>query len=108
MLMESRLTSAQIKHLKALGALLEPVLRIGKEGLSDKFLRSVEEALDCHELIKVRFADFKEQKKELAPLLAAKTGSALVMRVGNVAVLYRQQTDPSKRKIKFAAPADPS
>jgi len=37
----------------------------------------------------VKFDDFKEQKKELAPQLAEKSGSHLVTRVGNVVVLYR-------------------
>jgi RNA-binding protein len=42
-----------------------------------------------HELVKIKFSDFKEQKKELAPLLAEKTSSHLIMRVGNVMVLHR-------------------
>ena len=37
----------------------------------------------------VKFSDFKEEKKTLAPQLAEKTGSELIMRVGNVAVLFR-------------------
>ena len=39
--------------------------------------------------MKIKFADFKDQKKELAPQLAEKTGSHLIMRVGNVMVLHR-------------------
>ena len=39
--------------------------------------------------VKVKFEEFKEQKKELAPQLAEKSGSHLVTRVGNVVVLYR-------------------
>jgi RNA-binding protein YhbY len=39
----------------------------------------------------VKFASHKEEKKALAPLLAKVTGSFLVMRVGNVAVLYRKR-----------------
>jgi RNA-binding protein len=45
--------------------------------------------LKHHELVKVKFDEFKEQKKELAPQLAEKSGSHLVTRVGNVVVLYR-------------------
>ena len=56
-------------------------------------------ALDQHELIKVKFVDHKEQKKELAPQLAQSTQSVLVTRIGNVVVLYRQQSDPEKRKV---------
>jgi RNA-binding protein len=94
-----QLSSAQIRQLKALGQRLEPILRVGKAGLSPDFLASVKEALACHELIKVKFASFKEEKKQLAPVLAEKTSSALVMLVGNVAVLYRQQPDPKRRRV---------
>ena len=97
--MSDPLSNLQIRKLKSMGQLLEPILKLGKEGLSEAFLRSVEEALKCHELIKIKFVAFKEEKKELTPLLAKKTQSLAVMRVGNVAVLYRAQPDPAKRKI---------
>ncbi|HEY9509535.1 MAG TPA: YhbY family RNA-binding protein [Verrucomicrobiae bacterium] len=83
------LGNAKIRQLKATAQRLEPILKIGKAGLSDGFLRSVDEVLTQHELVKIKFAEFKEQKKELAPQLAEKTGSHLIMRVGNVMVLYR-------------------
>ncbi len=37
----------------------------------------------------MKFDEFKEQKKELAPQLAEKSQSHLVTRVGNIVVLYR-------------------
>jgi RNA-binding protein len=83
------LTNAQIRKFKAAAQLLEPMLKVGKAGLSDGFIASVSDVLDQHELVKIKFAEFKDQKKELAPLLAEKTGSHLVMRVGNVMVLHR-------------------
>ena len=83
------LTNPQIRKFKAAAQLLEPLLKVGKAGLSDGFIRTVSEELDRHELVKIKFAEFKEQKKELAPLLAEKTGSHLIMRVGNVMVLHR-------------------
>lgn len=97
----SELKTRQITKLKGLGQLLEPVVRVGHAGLSEAFLASLNRALDDHELVKVKFSDFKDQKKELSPKLAELTGSHLVMRVGNVAVLYRQQADPARQKIKF-------
>lgn len=97
----TELNNKQISKLKGMGQLLEPVVRVGHAGLSDAFLASLNQALDDHELVKVKFADFKEQKKELSPKLAELTGSNLIMRVGNVVVLYRQQADPAKRKIQF-------
>jgi RNA-binding protein len=91
--MPEPLTNSQIRKFKAAAQLLEPMLKVGKAGLSEGFIRSVSEALDQHELVKIKFAEFKEQKKELAPLLAEKTGSHLVMRVGNVMVLHRPRAE---------------
>lgn len=85
------LTNAKIRELKARAQLMKPMLKVGHDGLSPQFLAELNETLQHHELVKVKFADFKEQKKQLAPQLAEKTGSELIMRVGNVAVLYRSK-----------------
>lgn len=87
--MLERLTNSQISKFKSAAQLLDPMLKVGKAGLSEGFIKSVDVALSQHELVKIKFADFKEQKKELAPLLAEKTSSHLIMRVGNVMVLHR-------------------
>jgi RNA-binding protein len=84
-------SNAQIRDLKARAQLLKATFKVGKEGLSPQFLAALDDALKHHELVKVKFDDFKEQKKELAPQLAQKSGSQLVMRVGNVVVLYRSK-----------------
>ncbi|MDD5140816.1 MAG: YhbY family RNA-binding protein [Verrucomicrobiales bacterium] len=83
------LTNSQIRKFKAAAQQLEPMLKVGKAGLSEGFIRSVDAALAQHELVKIKFSEFKEQKKELAPQLAEKTASHLVIRVGNVMVLHR-------------------
>lgn len=87
--MLERLPNSQISKFKSAAQLLDPMLKVGKAGLSEGFIKSVDAALTQHELVKIKFADFKEQKKELAPLLAEKTSSHLIMRVGNVMVLHR-------------------
>lgn len=83
------LPQAQVQELKARAQRLKATLKIGKEGLSPQFLAALDEVLNHHELVKVKFDGFKEQKKELAPQLAEKCGSHLVTRLGNVVVLYR-------------------
>jgi RNA-binding protein len=95
------LTNPQIRHLKALAQHLEPVLHLGKNGMSEAFLKSLDEALARHELVKVKFSAFKEEKKELSPIIAEKSGSHLITRVGNVLVLFREQPNPSLRQIRF-------
>ena len=83
------LSNAQIRDLKAQAQRLKATLKIGKEGLSPQFLAALDEVLTHHQLVKVKFDEFKEQKKELAPQLAEKSGSHLITRVGNVVVLFR-------------------
>lgn len=90
------LTNAQMRALKAEAQRRKALLKIGKEGLSAPFLSALDEALRHHELVKVKFDDFKEQKKELAPQLAEKSHSHLVTRVGNVVVLYRPKPPEDK------------
>lgn len=96
---ESRLPGPHLRRLKALGQLLKPVVHLGKGGMSEGFLATVERALVDHELIKVKFDQGKEQKRSLAAEVAARTGSVVVQKVGHVVVLYRQHPDPTRRKV---------
>lgn len=99
--MNERLPNSTISKLKGIAQRLDPVLSLGKAGASESFLKSLDEALALHELVKIKFAAFKDERKEIAPQLAEKTGSHLVWIVGHVAVFYRQQPDPAKRKISI-------
>ena len=85
------LSGASLRALKARAQRLEPMLRIGKAGLSDAFFTALDEALTQQELVKVKFEQFKEQKKTLIPQIIERSRSQLVLRVGNVAVLYRKK-----------------
>jgi RNA-binding protein len=100
------LSNSEIRSLKARAQRLKATLKIGKEGLSPKFLAALDAALHHHELLKVKFEHFKDQKKELAPELALKSGSHLVARVGNVAVLFRPK--PAKESGGSAEKIDSS
>ena len=90
-LMLEPLANSQIRKLKATAQRLKPMFKVGKAGLSEGFVQSVATALAQHELVKIKFVEFKDQKQELAPQLAERTASHLIMRVGNVLVLHRPQ-----------------
>ena len=83
------LSNAEKRALKAKAQSLEPAVKLGHAGLNDAFVRAMDSALSLHELVKMKFSDFKDQKHELAPQIAEQTASTLVMQVGNVAVFYR-------------------
>jgi len=89
----------QRRYLRGLAHGLRPVVQVGKNGITSELLKAVNEALDVHELIKVKFVDFKEDRKVLSQEIGEKTSSEEVGLIGNVAIFYRQQPDEDKRKI---------
>jgi RNA-binding protein len=91
----------QKKHLKGLAHALKPVVQIGKEGLTEGVIQAVDEGLLRHELIKIKFTDFKDRKEGLTYEIEIKTGSERVGMIGHTAILYRPQADPKKRKISL-------
>ena len=99
------LKGSQRKQLRALAHGLAPVCYVGKNGLTDALLDSVRTALADHELIKVKFingrARAKEERKEWSARIAAETDSNLVGLIGNIAILYREQPDEEKRRIRL-------
>ncbi len=97
------LTGAQKKHLRGLAHDLKPVVRIGHGGLSETVLAGLEEALESHELIKIKFSDFRDAKRQLTAEINAQLGSQQVGAVGHVVILYRQARDPEKRRLRLPA-----
>lgn len=95
------LSSAQRQYLKGLAHHLKPVVQIGKNGLTDQVMVMIESALNAHELIKLKFIDFQEQKKEFSEEIVHRSSSERVGMVGNTLVIFRQHTDPEKRKISL-------
>ncbi|HWN94541.1 MAG TPA: YhbY family RNA-binding protein [Methylomirabilota bacterium] len=89
--MAEELSNRELRSLKARAQLLKPMLKVGKDGLSPAFLKAVDETLAHHELVKVKFDEFKEQRKELCPKLAESVSANLIMQVGHVVVLFRRK-----------------
>ena len=81
------------RQLKARAQLLDPVLKLGHAGITDAFVESLAHSLDHHGLVKIRFTDFKHEKKALAIQIATRSGAELIATVGNVAVYYRQPAE---------------
>ena len=97
-----KLKGSQKKYLRAQAHHLKPVVMIGAKGVTGQLTGSVDAALNDHELIKVKFGEFKEAKKEISQEIAGKTKSELVGLIGNIAIFYRQNPNPERRKIKLS------
>lgn len=90
------------KYLRRLAHHLKPVVYIGKGGVTETVVRSADEALEAHELIKAKFVDCKDRKRELTDELAEGANAICAGLIGNVAILYRQHPDEEKRKIDLS------
>ncbi|NGZ05598.1 MAG: ribosome assembly RNA-binding protein YhbY [Magnetococcales bacterium] len=95
------LTSGQRKYLRGLAHALQPVVWIGREGLSPAVLLELERTLTDHELIKVKFNEFKEEKQELAAEIVDQTMSVMAGMIGHVAIFYRPRPELEKRTIRL-------
>jgi RNA-binding protein len=97
-----KLKGSQRTYLRSLAHSLKPVIQIGKNGLTAELLQAIREALQAHELIKIKFIEFKEERKSLSKTIETETGAELVGLIGHVAIYYLQHPDPEKRKIPIA------
>lgn len=93
------LSSKQRAKLASMGQSLDPVVRLGRSGPTEGLLAALDKALDDHELVKLAFVDFKDERRDMAVELATATKSELVRSIGNVVLLYRPNSDPDARKI---------
>ena len=92
------LTEAQKKHLRGLGHGLKPLVMVGDAGLSESLLAEFESTLSHHELIKVRVrVGDRNARDEIIDKLCNTSSAELVQRIGNMALLYRE--NPEKKKI---------
>ena len=77
--------------LRSKGKSLEPILRIGKNGLTDSVIEEVKILLKNRKLIKIKLLkSSSKNKKEMINKIIENTDSELIESVGNVVVLYRK------------------
>jgi RNA-binding protein len=96
------LNEKQRRHLKGLAHPLKPVVLMGNSGLTPAVVAETDRALTDHELIKVRLPGAERDQRDAAlASLAERTSSALVTRIGHVAVLYR----PNPQLPRIVLPA---
>ncbi|MHC1692161.1 MAG: ribosome assembly RNA-binding protein YhbY [Sphaerochaetaceae bacterium] len=93
------MNSATRNFLRKRAHELKPVVMVGKNGNDERIVKALNEALHAHELVKIRFQDFEEDRREIAEELATSTQSEVVTIIGHVATLFRQNRLPEERLI---------
>lgn len=96
--MSLALTNAQIRFLRGQAHELKAMLQVGGKGVTDALVAEVGNALDQHELIKVKVAsDDRDERDAMIAELAGRAQASLVQRIGHTAVLFRP--NPDRRRI---------
>lgn len=96
-----KLNGKQRGYLRGVAHGLNPIVQIGKNGLTDAVLKQIDEALLKHELIKIKFIDFKDEKKEIAAQIEKNLNCEMCGSIGHIFVFFRQNKDPEKRVVQF-------
>ena len=96
-----KLNGQQRSYLSKQAQELNPIVYIGKNGLREAVIASLDTALSDHELVKVRFIDFKEDRHDIAHSLEEATESILVRVIGNVGIFYRPAKNAEERRYSL-------
>lgn len=99
-----QLSQTQRQYLRKIAHDLRPVVQLGKQGLTPNVLATIDHALTAHELIKLKFLDYQDEKQELSEQIVAELQAHLVAVVGNIAIMYRRQPDPDRRVVELPRP----
>jgi len=102
----SKLTAADRKYLRQKAHPLKAIVQVGNAGITDGLIHAVDQALEEHELIKLRFVEHKSSKKDLSDQIADRTKSEIAGMVGHVVILYRQAQAQERRRISL--PSQPT
>ena len=83
------MNSVEKKKLRAEAHTLRPVVMIGQSGFTASVLAEIEQALDSHELIKVKIRAERDERKQISEKICAETSAKLIQTIGQIAVIYR-------------------
>lgn len=93
------LNSKQRKILEKAAHDLQPVVIVGGAGVTEGVIQMVDNSLSAHELIKVKFNEYKDEKIDLTNQMCEQCNATLVRLIGNVAILYREAEEPADRQF---------
>lgn len=95
------LNSRQRKYLEKEAHDLQAVVIVGGAGVTDGVISMTDNSLAAHELIKIKFNEYKDEIKELTAEICEKCNATLVRIIGFTAILYREAEQPEDRKYKL-------
>ena len=95
------LNSKQRKILEKAAHDLQPVVIIGGAGVTEGVIQMVDTSLKAHELIKIKFNEYKDEKVELTDDICQKCDATLVRIIGNVSIVYKEAEKEEDRAFSL-------
>jgi len=80
---------------------MQPVVIVGGAGVTEGVVQMIDNSLAAHELIKVKFNEYKDEKQELTEEISNQLDATVVRIIGNVAILFRQAEKEDDRKYSL-------
>jgi len=99
-MIKNTLTGKQKRFLRSMGMTMDPVVMIGKEGVSPTVVQSAAEAIKKRELVKVRvLQNCMDDPGSAITMLAERTNSDLVQIIGHNGLLFKRNFDSPKIEL---------
>ncbi len=96
------ITTKQRAFLRGLGNALEPVVQVGKDGLNENLITSVQLLLQARELIKIKVLKNCElSAREVADNLSSMLNADVVQVIGAIIILYKKSTKKNFKHIEL-------
>ena len=90
----------QRAYLKSLANTLNPLLQVGKNGISDSFIKQLDKSLEGHELVKINVLNNSpDEAKDIIDEILEATGSEFVQQLGNKLTIYRESKENKKIEL---------
>lgn len=94
------ITTKQRAYLRSIAAQLDPIMQVGKNGITENLVKTLSDSLEAHELIKLTVLETcPTTPRETSDALCEALNCEAVQTIGRKISLYRQASEKEKRKI---------
>lgn len=94
------ITNAQKKFLRQSAHHLKPIIWAGQHGITKNVLNEIEQALERHELIKIKLRLGEREERDAGiEKICKQTNANLVQRIGNILTLYKRNEENAVIKL---------